>query len=371
MESKILITIPDLAWQGGGGVTEIYRAIALDQNKNFHYFVVRPAIIKFRFFQLLKMYLDFTRQVKGYDIVHINPSLNFHAIARDGVFLLISKFFGKKTIVSIHGWREDFEQRIKNRFIYSKIFRIIYLKVDAYILLGEIFKTKLKKLLPSSKALYFITPSIADNTYIKEMDVVSFRRNQFEKGNTFTLLFLSRLVANKGLEIVLKVQQLLEINGFNNFRTIIAGDGALMEWTVKESEEYRLKNIQFAGFVTDKKKHEILLETDALFFPTTYFEGLPVSILEAMLYGLPIITRNVGSISEWIKNYENGIITESYSPEFFFNAIIELTKSKENLIRISKLNHETAIHNFTNEIIKKRYLNIYEQVGSPVNNNLI
>jgi|ERR1035437_229060 glycosyltransferase involved in cell wall biosynthesis len=360
--TKILITIPDLNWTGGGGVTEIYRSLALNTNCNFSYFVVRPEIIKFRLLQLLKMYISFSKVVKDYDIVHLNPSLNLRSIVRDGILILISKYYAKKTIVYIHGWEDKFERLVSKNYIIGKIFRFTFIKVDAYILLGQIFKNKIDKLLPKSNALFYLMPTIADDTYLKEIDIASYRANSYLTSSSFTLLFLSRLVPDKGLEIVLQTQHLLEKNTKIKFNTIIAGDGVLKGWAEKQANEYGIRNIQFVGFVKDIKKHEILLQADALFFPSCYFEGLPCSILESMLYGLPIITRNVGSISEWIKDKENGIINDSISPKYFADAIIELVKSKENLIRISKLNNDIAMNNFTKEIIKERFLNIYQNV---------
>jgi glycosyltransferase involved in cell wall biosynthesis len=160
---------------------------------------------------------------------------------------------------------------------------------------------------------------------------------------------------------LLKAQPLPEGQKRRTFKTIIAGDGDLKDWAEKKAEEYGLRNIEFTGFIKDEVKHRTLLEADALFFPS-YTEGLPCSVLEAMLYGLPVITRNVGAIPEWIRDPENGIISDSFSPEFYADAISALAGSGERLLKISVLNHQTAMQNFTTEIIKERILSIYKIV---------
>mgnify|MGYP000429415235 FL=1 len=59
----------------------------------------------------------------------------------------------------------------------------------------------------------------------------------------------------------------------------------------------------------------------------SYNEGLPIAILEAMSYGLPIISTNVGSIGEAVKEKENGFLIEPGDVDSLAHAMIQLTNN--------------------------------------------
>ena len=65
--------------------------------------------------------------------------------------------------------------------------------------------------------------------------------------------------------------------------------------------------MQYTGWVVDDEKKE-LLENANLFFLPSYNEGMPMAILDAMGYALPIVSTNVGGISKIVKNDYNGYI---------------------------------------------------------------
>ena len=68
--------------------------------------------------------------------------------------------------------------------------------------------------------------------------------------------------------------------------------------------------VQFLGWINNEQKTELLKQSDILVLPS-YNEGLPIAILEALSYGLPVISTNVGSISEAVIDGTNGFL---YTP---------------------------------------------------------
>lgn len=71
------------------------------------------------------------------------------------------------------------------------------------------------------------------------------------------------------------------------------------------------------------KKIQIINEVDAFILPS-YNEGLPISILEAMSYNLPIISTSVGGIPEILKNGYNGFLIRPGDKKALKNAILTL-----------------------------------------------
>ena len=84
------------------------------------------------------------------------------------------------------------------------------------------------------------------------------------------------------------------------------GGGGEVEKLKELISKYELEDfVYYEGFVSGNKKETLLNECDAYILPS-YTEGLPVSILEAMSYGKPILSTPVGGIPEVVK--ENGIL---------------------------------------------------------------
>lgn len=69
----------------------------------------------------------------------------------------------------------------------------------------------------------------------------------------------------------------------------------------------------------------------------SYKEGLPISILEAMSYSLPVISTRVGGIPEIIMNGKNGLLINPGDKEALYESIIKLKNSEELRIRMGEI----------------------------------
>jgi glycosyltransferase involved in cell wall biosynthesis len=83
--------------------------------------------------------------------------------------------------------------------------------------------------------------------------------------------------------------------------------GNIEEFEVLAKEKGVVENIKFTGPVSDLEKWKYLFESDFYCLPS-YAEGQPISIIEAMSIGLPVISTTVGSIPEMITDSTNGIL---------------------------------------------------------------
>ena len=93
----------------------------------------------------------------------------------------------------------------------------------------------------------------------------------------------------------------------------------------------RLEDIaQFEGWVNGQKKEQLLEWANCFILPS-YNEGLPISILEAMSYGMPIISTPVGGITEVVKDRRNGVIVEPGNKEQIWDAIKKYIDNPQQL----------------------------------------
>tara|TARA_Y100000590_G_scaffold282862_1_gene318202 strand:- start:224 stop:1297 length:1074 start_codon:yes stop_codon:yes gene_type:complete len=356
---KILILVPNLNLPGG--VTNYFNTLNLSNNKNIDYFQINKEKSTLKFYHLILTYFNFFYIVNDYDIVHVNPSLGSTASWRDLIFVIISKFKNKKTIVFFRGWNEKYEMKIKASKVLSKLFRL-YNKSDSFIVLGKYFKKKLIDMGISSKKNFFIETTIADDKYLNHFNIDE-RCNNWNFNKKITFLFISRIVKNKGvylaLQIFLKIQKKYSDI---DFELLIAGDGNILNDIKKYVDDKKIKNIVFTGYVENKEKYELFIHSDIMLFPTKYGEGLPNCLLEGMLYGLPIISREISAIPEWVINNQNGFLTLSTNPDDFILFISKLINDKRLYENISKSNYNKAVKLFIPKQVESRLKKIYNNL---------
>jgi glycosyltransferase involved in cell wall biosynthesis len=152
------------------------------------------------------------------------------------------------------------------------------------------------------------------------------------KQDTFTLLFLGRLGKRKGTYDMMEIlaEHKNEFEGKLQF--LYGGDGDVEQIT-NFVKEHQLDNIaKYQGWVDGEKKIELLNSADAYILPS-YNEGLPISVLEAMSYKLPIISTTVGGTPEIVTNQINGFLTSPGDKDAIYNAISTLMNNAEMCLK--------------------------------------
>lgn len=359
---KVLILHPD--FKDPGGVAAYYTKL---KNKFTipvkHYAVgLRPGEKEDFFSKIRRMVNDYRRFFlslkKGqYDIVHINPSLDFKSFLRDGIFILLAKFFKKKTIVFFRGWQKLFEIKIQRYGVW--FFKFFYGKIDAFIVLSEDFKTKLKAWGCTQPIYREVT--IADDDAFQGFNIHNAIAER-EKSDRWRILFLSRIVKGKGIYEAIEATFLLQTR-FPQTELIIAGDGPDLENVKSFVEKNNIKNITFTGYVSGEEKTRLLIDSHIFCYPTCYGEGLPNTIIESMAFGLPIITRPVGGIADFFKDGEHGFLTESQKPDILANLIERLLADRALYRKVALFNYQYAQSNFLASQAALRLEEIYKSLN--------
>ena len=133
------------------------------------------------------------------------------------------------------------------------------------------------------------------------IDLEIFRPLNLEK--KYDLIFVGRLAKNKGVDLF--VEAAAKISG----RSIIVGDGPLEEKL--KTKSYKLKaNVVFHGWARDSQAVARLLNQSKLLVMTSYSEGNPRVVAEAMACGVPILATPVGIVPDLLKNGLGGEIID-------------------------------------------------------------
>lgn len=179
--------------------------------------------------------------------------------------------------------------------------------------------------------------------------------------DTLNLVTVSRCVEVKRLDLL--IEGLAKVKDIK-VRWVHVGDGEEYEHLKKKAEDLLKDNItfEFKGYMEncDVVPYIVSAKFDFL-VNVSYSEGLPVTMMEVMSCGLPVIATNVGGVSEIVKHGENGyLIDKDISREELGEFLSEVSKlSETEKINMSKIAYNTWEKNFYDE---KNYINFAEEL---------
>jgi glycosyltransferase involved in cell wall biosynthesis len=364
----VLIIIPGSEAQGG--ISNYYQILKQEFKFPVKYFLRGSRTFPFKKGRIAESY-RFTKDIliffvllitSKFSIIQTTTSFTPNSIVRDGIFILISKLFNKKVIVFFRGWDYSFADNIKGRKL--KLFTKVFFKADAVI---DLAKQNIERLRSwGYNGTCYLETTAVSKQLVKDISKTYVIEKFGEKPEKFNLLFLARVEIEKGIYETINAYSLVK-HRFKNIQLIIAGDGLELENVRRYVKEKKIKDVVFRGFVKEDEKINTFKKSHLYILPS-YREGMPGSVLEAMAFGLPVITRDVGGLPDFFKNGEHGFITNSKSPEIFAEYIEKIILNKELLQKISITNFEYAHANFLSDSVAKRMENIFTEVLNSKSN---
>jgi len=148
-----------------------------------------------------------------------------------------------------------------------------------------------------------------------------------------------------------------------DWEAVIAGNGAV-ETSRERAAALGLANrVEIPGWIDAATVADLLARADIFVLPS-HNEGLPVSILEAMGAGLPVVTTPVGAIPELVIADETGFLVPAGSASALAAALTELVRKPELRMRLGKNGRDRVERHFRIEVIGERFLTIYRALVS-------
>lgn len=330
---KILINTPDLSLPGG--VANHYKGLKPFWTKNVIYNFIGRRKNADSSLVLMYDYMKFTILCAfcKYDVILLNPSLGKTAIKRDALFLKIAKKFKIKVIVFFHGWNQNLALEIsKDPKDFIDKFKIS----DGIIVLASAFKTQLENW-GVTNPIYLSTTKV-DDKLITGFEIT-------KKEQTKTILFLARIEDNKGVFIAIEAFNKIKLK-YEDAQLLVAGEGNALEEARQLTKRLNLEGVTFLGSISGAKLINTFTESSIYILPTTHGEGLPTSVLEAMAFGLPIVSRPVGGLIDFFEEKRMGFLLESLSPLVYYEKLEWLLSNPTESKDIGLNNHEFAKKNF-------------------------
>lgn len=186
----------------------------------------------------------------------------------------------------------------------------------------------------------------------------------FAERNKKQILFLGEIGKRKGCFDIPQVLEKVGLKEKNAF-FVFAGDGKAEDvQQIKDSLKERglSEHVRFAGWIRGKEKEELLKESQIFFFPS-YHEGMPMAVLEAMAYGMAILTTDVGGIPKLITDGEDGYLCRPGDIAQMAERLDELLTDAEKVERFGRNAKDKARKYYSRESHIGRLLQIYNEIA--------
>lgn len=175
-----------------------------------------------------------------------------------------------------------------------------------------------------------------------------------------SLIYVGRLSYEKSIDQIMRALVIISRKNPST-KLIIAGDGPARQMLEKLAHTLKIeKNVCFLGFICGQNLLETL-QTSDIFITSSKSENMPLSILEAMSVGLPIIGANALGIPEIIKNNYNGFLVPPDKPEIMAQKISELINNDSLIKKFSAASRALALE-YSQDKIVKSLENIYNKL---------
>ena len=279
---------------------------------------------------------------RKYDIIHV------HLFPAD-VFAAIASLFLPRNIKWIFS-----EHGAHNRRRTLKIFKILdnftYSRYSKIVCVSKQVEFALLNWIPSNKGkTKVISNAVPIPKFLNPCSV-----------KTYDILFVGRLVREKGIDILLKAIKILKNKYSKNLKIAIVGDGELKENLNNLTVELGVnKEVKFFGVRKDVKE---LMVSSKIFVLPSRWEGFGLVIVEAMSNMLPVIATNVGGVPELIENGKDGILVPPENPKALARAINSLLENKELREKLSQTAYKKVREKYSIDTYSVRMLDFYKSL---------
>ncbi|MFT7621863.1 MAG: glycosyltransferase involved in cell wall biosynthesis [Myxococcota bacterium] len=183
-------------------------------------------------------------------------------------------------------------------------------------------------------------------------------------GPELNVLFLSNLMAGKGYLEVMEAARLASERGLPH-QFVMVGMETPTTSVLPDAfaQQHGLSNLTWPGGAFGSQKADYLERADVLVLPTALAEGQPLTLLEAMHFGRPVITSPSGAIPDLIRDGEHGALIPPRDPQAIL-AALERLSDVERWQTIARHNRAEAQRRFTLEAHGDAVISLLEEVAA-------
>ena len=248
------------------------------------------------------------------DVVHLHsafvPSVT---IVRAGLLVLAARAASARVIVHVHGglfpeWLDDGGSRHLVKAALRGASSIVVVSTAVEDRLADIVGRSKVRLIRNGVEVERFAPEFQETPASPEVPVVG---------------FVGMITRRKGLLDLFAASRMLTESGMKHRVLVVGGtppEGATEERLIHEAQH---ENIEFAGSIVREQVHEYYAKFDIYCLPS-WWEAAPLSLLEAMSAGLPVVATRVGDVERIVDDQRTGLLVPVKEPEILASALRKL-----------------------------------------------
>jgi glycosyltransferase involved in cell wall biosynthesis len=299
----------------------------------------------------LKAFLLLLREIRRFkpEIIHTHT-------AKAGVLGRVAAFLARPTAKRIHTFHGHLlhgyfdSRKVKILILVEKILGLITYK---FVAIGNVVKTDLVKAgIAKNSKFEVIYPGLQDLIIHPQLDA---RNTLCLDPEKIYLVYVGRLTLIKRPDRLIDLGRSLKVD-HPKTHIVIAGAGELLEELTAQSESESLP-IKFLGWRNDI---DLILSASDIAVLCSDNEGIPLTLIQASQAGLPIVSTNVGSVSDIVLDGVTGILTE-VSANGLIQGVSKLLADPDLRARLGESGQMRARELFSSKAMVERHEELYSQ----------
>ena len=280
-----------------------------------------------------------------YDLCYLAITCHGVGFLKDAPFVMLCKLFGCKVVIHQHnkgmsGCIDRWPYRWLIPYIYKRA-RVILLSWYLYPDIEKAVKREQVVICPNG-----IPETVSGERYRSPL--------------TVNLLFLSNLIPSKGVYVLLDACKILKDRGVVFQCNFVGGESKEMDRRVFEQavKERGLEGcVLYHGPKYGEEKEQYWRMADVFVFPTFYHnECMPLTILEAMQHGLPVVSTDEGAVPDMVVDGENGFVCRRKDVEGLAMALERLLLDEALRHRMGAEGYRIYQEKFTLQCFEQRFV---------------
>jgi glycosyltransferase involved in cell wall biosynthesis len=250
----------------------------------------------------------------------------------------------------------------RQRTGHYMIDRALALRTTQLIAVSEAAKISVSQQLRLSLGQFLVIPNFV---HLKEITILSTNEKQTKrlhldlKTDQFVIISIGRLEVPKGFSTLLEAIRIVK-EKFHDLILLLVGEGSLRTQLQQLAVELKIQNeVRFLGV---RKDVYVLLQLSDIFVMSSWWEGMPIALLEAGACGLPAIASAVGGITEIVSEGVNGLLVPPQDSEALALRIIDLLTKPDLRHRMGIRARKIIEEKFSSDVVGYQLGGLYERL---------
>lgn len=340
--------------QTEGGITEVIQRVirALDNRSDYRLKWIamhRSGSALQKVGAALAGYLEVLVTMPRYDFVHIH-SAAYVSFYRKSLVFWVARLWRRPVIWHLHTPNNDFCDFFGAPGVLGKYRRWVLRKSARVAVLSESWRPLASQYIDDSKLRVILNP----------IPEVGPEAPPATSDGPVRVLYLAHLIQRKGYpDLIRAFAGVFRVNP--DCKLVFAGSGETQE-ALDLCIELGIEDaVEFLGWIGEAQRSEELRKARIFVLPS-YQEGLPMGVLEAMAFGLALVTTPVGGIGDVVFDQENGVLVPPGDVSELENALLGLVQDPEKCRRLGAKAQED-VRQFTAENVGKLWIDLYDELA--------